>query len=381
MWVTAGLLLACSSTPELPRGVLLITMDTWRADHLDARITPEAWRLAEKGTRFTRAYTPIGLTTAAHASLFTGLLPPRHGLRGNNHHGYTLEESFTTLAESFSGQGWETGAFVSGWPAGPSGGMGQGFDTFSGPPHGERPTPETLEEARAWLAEREGPWLMWVHANEPHGPYEPPELDARLLGAEGEKAAYAAEVHAADRILGPLVQEVLAAGSHVVLTADHGEVLDEEACHWQHERSSSEHVLRVPMVLAGPAVAAETRDDIAGLHDLFPTLHHLAGLVDPGNHEGKNLLAGATGRSAWVGESGFCEADCSPGCSPPGFTGKDRVVLTATGHFIERPGTTPLGDASLSPHLAGYTAAEEPAGSANPSAVQGLGYVDDPASD
>jgi arylsulfatase A-like enzyme len=381
MW-SPLLLLACTpaappsgpTAPSTPRGVVLVTVDTWRADHLNETVSPHFQALADGGARFTQAWSPIGLTSAAHASLFTGLLPPHHGVRGNNHHGYALAESFTTLAESFSAQGWDTAAFTTGWPAGPEGGLGQGFDVFSGPPSGERATGDALAEAKSWLESREQPWLLWLHAYEPHGPYKPPAVEEGTVG--NERAAYAGEVQAVDGLLGPWLHEVRAAGNPVVLTSDHGEVLDEEPCHWQHERSSSEHVLRVPLVLAGPTIPAQVRTDTAGLHDLFPTLHAMAGLADPGGHQGKNLLAGETGRTVWVGESGFCEVDCSPGCDPAGFLGKDRVVYAKETQLVDRPGAGRLGDEALASHLEGYDRPKPPAGPSDPGPVKSLGYVE-----
>jgi arylsulfatase A-like enzyme len=359
--------------------VVLVTVDTWRADHLSEALTPGFWALAKEGAHFTNAWSPIGLTSAAHASLFTGLLPPGHKVRGNNHHGYELADSFTTLAESFSAKGWDTAAFTTGWPAGPEGGLGQGFDVFSGPTSGERPTSEALAEAQVWQKDRERPWLLWLHAYEPHGPYTPPQGDLDGVGGgSGERTAYAAEVRSVDRLLGPWLAELHQAAHTVVLTSDHGEVLDEEPCHWQHERSSSEHVLRIPLVLAGPTVPTGLRQDIAGLHDLFPTLHALAGLQDPGGHEAKNLLAGETGRAVWVGESGFCEADCSPGCAPAGFLGKDRVVYARESRLVDRPGAGRQGDERLASHLKGYDLPKLPSQPSNPAPVTGLGYVDAP---
>jgi hypothetical protein len=197
-----------------------------------------------------------------------------------------------------------------------------------------------------------------------------------VAGSAEEKADYAGEVHAVDRLLGPWLKEVRAAGNPVVLTSDHGEVLDEEPCHWQHARSSSEHVLRIPLVLAGPTVPTGLRQDIAGLHDLFPTLHALAGLQDPGGHAAKNLLAGETGRTVWVGESGFCEADCSPGCAPAGFLGKDRVVYARESRLVDRPGAGRQGDERLASHLEDYGRPAPPAGPSDPSPVKALGYVE-----
>ena len=356
-------------------GILLVTVDTWRADHLTESISPEAFSLAQNGRHFKTAYTTIGLTTPAHASLFTGLLPPEHGLRGNNHHGYELAPSFTTLAELFSANGWSTGAFVSAFPAGPSGGLAQGFQVFDGPDAGERPTAATLKNARMWLAEQEGPWFLWVHAYDPHGPYTPPEHAITSEDPSGEKGAYAGEIRGADKILGPLYREVLANDGWVALTSDHGEVLDEEICHWQHERSSSDAVLRIPLVLAGPDIDAQTIEFPVGITDLFPTLLAWAGIADPGGHQGHNLM-NPRQRDRWFAESGLCEPDCSPGCEPAGFLGKDRVRIQADTRTVLRPGTAAAREPSITTQFLDYGAPEAPTHSTDAAQGEALGYLD-----
>lgn len=370
------LLLACtSSSPELPPGILLVTIDTWRADHFSEDLSPEAWAVGEQGLVFQRAYSPIGLTTPAHASLFTGLQPPSHGVRGNNHHGYQLAESHTTLAEHLAAANWATGAFVSAYPAGPAGGLSQGFQVFDGPEAGERTAAETLEKARMWLTHQESPWFLWVHVYEPHGPYTPPSSAVRDHDPEGEKGAYAGEVRGVDRVLGPLYREALASGSWLAITSDHGEVLDEEPCHWQHERSSSDAVLRVPMVLAGPDIPTGQRDDPVGLMDLFPTVLQLAGVPDPGGHHGSSVLK-ISERTTWYGESGLCETDCSPGCSPSGFLGKDRVRFDSGERTVLRPGTRSSTDPAIQALFSDYPAPTLPEGPRDAEMGEALGYLD-----
>ena len=366
MW---WLLLACGNpTPELVPGVLLVTVDTWRADHLSETLTPEAWHLATNGARFENAYTTIGLTTPAHASLFTGKTPAEHGLRGNNHHGYALDPSHQTVAEIYKEQGWSTAAFVSAFPAGPEGGLQQGFEVFNGPTEGERTTEETLSNATAWLQSQTKPWFLWVHAYDPHGPYE-------NAGPNGERAAYAEEVTSADKKLGPLTRAVLNAGGSVALTSEHGEVLDEETCRWQHERSSSDHVLRIPLVLAGPKITPGVYTERVGITDLFATLLELGNLIVPSASPSQSLLS-PQHRTVWLAESGLCESDCSPGCSPPGFTGKDLVAIGDGGRLTLRPGKGYEGDLELKPAIDNYAAPALPVGDKNLSQGRALGYID-----
>ena len=374
------LLLACGTpSPPMPPGILLVTIDTWRADHLNEGVSPEAYALAQRGMSFDQAYTTIGLTTPAHASLFTGLTPPKHGLRANNHHGYNLAAEHVTLAEHFQANGWATAAFVSAYPAGPDGGLDQGFGQFEGPASGERPTSETLESARHWLVEQNTPWFLWVHAYDPHGPYEAPPSMRRAEDPPKERGDYAAEVRYADRLLGPLYREVLAAGGSVVLTSDHGEVLDEEICHWQHARSSSDAVLKIPLVVAGPHIKPGVSSSPVSILDLFPTLLKMAKISDPGGHEGQDLF-GPTQPRALFAESGLCETTCSPGCSPEGVAGKDLVRIDSNGRHRLRLGSSDESNSALTDLFSDYAAPGSTPPTDSIEIEQGklLGYLDAP---
>lgn len=325
----------------LPPSVLLVTIDTWRADHLDSGLTPNIHALAEEGLRFDNAFSPIGLTSPAHASLFTGFLPWNHGMRANNHHGSSLTWRATTLAEQLRMADWRTAAFVSAYPAGPEGGLAQGFQVFDGPDASERPGDEAVSKALGWLGTvpRGKPWMLWVHLFEPHGPYAPPEEDSIAIGAtSSDRDRYAAEVHAADRMLGPLLDEARERGSFIAVTSDHGEVLDEEVCSWQHERSIHQAVLRVPLVIAGPGVAAAVREEWVGIVDVAPTLLELLEFPALQGVDGRSLLEESEGRDHWLAESGMCESDCAPGCAPEGIMGRDRTAFTEDWRVVDRPG-------------------------------------------
>lgn len=305
--VDASLNPAVGSVPV----VALITIDTWRLDHFDASHTPNLWALAQKGERYSDAWSPIGLTTPAHATMLTGLLPWVHGVEANNHHGYTLNAAIQTLPERYPD--WASGAFVSAYPAGPEGGLRRGWSIFDGPVVGERSGEDTVAKALAWLP-ADQPALLWVHVYEPHGPYQG-------TGAT-ERQRYGQEVQHADRLLRPLIAALERRGALIVVTSDHGEVLDEARCSYQHERSISPHVLRVPLFRVGPGIAPTVVERRVGLTDV------------------PALLAGdaAVQRTTWAAESGMCEADCAPGCAPAGLEGRDRVVFGATGQWIDRPG-------------------------------------------
>lgn len=345
------LLLACSK--PAPPGVLLVTIDTWRADHLTEELTPNTWALG--GARFRDAWSPIGLTTAAHTSLMTGQLPPEHGVRGNNHHGYLLPPDREMLASAFKEHGWATGGFVSAFPANLPG----GFDTFTAPKSGERAGSVAADAAHDWIREQDGPWFAWVHLYEPHGPYEGDGA------TDGDR--YDQEVTRADGLLKPLYE--LAKDSFIVVTSDHGEVHEEETCGWQHARSSSPMVLRVPLVVAGPGLDEQWPDRQVGLTDLRATLLELPGLED-----GTTVFE--VERTAWVGESGFCEPGCAPGCAPEGFVGKDRVVYGADGgKYVDRPGVGQIGDPLYAKFLESYPAPTAEPENPNIGEARALGYV------
>jgi choline-sulfatase len=315
-------LCACGGAPtpaEPTEVVALITLDSWRYDHFNAIHTPNLWALSEEGERFTQAHSPMGLTSPAHATMLSGLPPWEHGLEANNHHGYSLDPNASWLPSTL--EGWRKGAFVSAWPAGPSGGLDRGFDVFSGPPAGERSSVEAVGEALAFLdgaVPRDGragqKTFLWVHLYEPHGPYEG-------QGAT-EAARYGEEVRRADARVGPLLTRLRALGARIVVAADHGEVLEEERCRWQHERSSHPVVLHVPLFRWEPGRVA--RAD-AGLHSLADVRTLLEGGDPPS-------------RAHVLAQSGICEPGCSGGCTPAGVSGRDRVVISATGQWVQRPG-------------------------------------------
>jgi len=318
-WVSvwAGLV-GCSGSAPLkgaqgPPVVALVTIDTWRLDHFRADLTPRIWTLAKGGERYTQAWSPIGLTSPAHATMLTGKQPWEHGMEANNHHGFRLPAEVPRVLDHPEFDGIAKGAFVSAWPAGPAGGLDRGFDVFDGPESGERPGKVTVDRALEWLP-TDAPAFIWVHVYEPHGPYEG-------LGAT-DAERYAEEVRKADKLLTPLLDALEARGSLIVVAADHGEVLLEEKCGRQHERSVHDAVLRVAMVRHGPGIAPAVVDEMVGLEDV------------------PDLLLGkpATPDAFRLAESGICEPGCSPGCTPIGVKGRDRVGIASDGARVHLRG-------------------------------------------
>jgi choline-sulfatase len=196
-----------------PRSLLLITIDTLRADHLSCNgagnvTTPNLDRLARAGVNFTRARAQAPLTLPSHASILTGVYPPAHGIRDNG--SSRLSESQTTLGEVLRSRGYETAAFIGSFVLDRRFGLAQGFDLYDDE---VSTTPESLESFEAernaeavansfetWLSteERQGPFFAWLHFYDPHAPYAPPEPFASRFRTD----PYAGEVAYVDDVIG-----------------------------------------------------------------------------------------------------------------------------------------------------------------------------------
>lgn len=168
--------------------------------------------LAADSLLFENAYSHYPLTLPSHASLLTGLLPPKHGVRDNA--GYALDgKLYPTLAQRFAAAGYDTGGFVSTFVLRADTGLGAGFGTYdceieiepgASLDSGQRSGQETVRRAAAWLAQRpEKPFFLFVHLYEPHTPFTPPE-PFRSRSAD----PYDGEIATADAIVGELVAEL-----------------------------------------------------------------------------------------------------------------------------------------------------------------------------
>lgn len=301
---------ACAPGGAVPRTIVLVTIDTLRRDAVGAHtgtlpdeptFTPRYDDLARRGLRFDDARTPVPLTLPAHTTLLSGLLPASTGVRLNAYGRLPSAEArgFPLLTEALREGGWRTGAFVSAEPLAAVHGLDQGFERYddegllaaSAGDLGQRAGPVTVGRALAWLRGlgAEARAFAWVHLFEPHAPY--------ARGAADARSGYLADVRAADDALGALLDGLagLGRGDAVVLvTSDHGEMLGElgEAT---HGHLLADAVLRVPLVLAGPGIAAGVRTDPVDLSDAAPTLAALAGVrlaLPEAAFRGQDLLAG-----------------------------------------------------------------------------------------
>ncbi len=307
-------LLACNRVGLAPaaRGgevpsVLLVTIDTLRADHVGAYgakdvSTPHLDRLAGEGVRFEQAIAPTPITLPSHASLMTGQYPPRHGVRHNGV--YVLGTRHPTLAERFAAAGHRTGAVVGAIVLAEHFGLARGFSHYddriagggsslSGFP--ERRASDVTDRALAWLEQGEGPYFLWVHYYDPHAHYAAPEPHASRFADR----PYDGEIAYVDAELGRLLEAVERRDDDtlVAVTSDHGEGLGEHG-EKTHSILLYDSVLRVPLLVRGPGVAAgKVIEDVVSLVDVAPTLLGLSGL-DPlpdveGQDLSKRLLTGA----------------------------------------------------------------------------------------
>jgi arylsulfatase A-like enzyme len=270
-------------------GVVLITLDTTRADRLtpygfmDAQM-PAFERLARGGVLFDQAVSVAPLTLPAHASIMTGLWPPAHGVRDNV--SPPLAEPYVTLAEVLRGQGFRTAAFVGSNVLHRDRGLSQGFEHYGGPDrdgrpgHGapQRPAAEVVSEATQWLRGINGSrFFAWLHLYDPHRPYEPPEPYATMYASD----PYIGEIAYADAqvgvVLDTLEQQGVLDQTLVVVAGDHGESLGDHG-ERDHGVFVYESVLRVPLLIRAPSLSPGRVGSVVRLIDVMPTTLALLGV-------------------------------------------------------------------------------------------------------
>jgi len=296
-----------------PRNLLVVTLDTLRADHVGsygyaAARTPRLDALAARGLRFARAATVVPLTLPAHSSLFTGTFPARHAVLDNG--GYYLGEEHETLAEVLKARGFRTGGFISAFVLDSRWGIDQGFERYfddfdlsrfdkqAGMDAIQRPGHETVDEALRWLAaQREPPFFLWVHLYDPHTPYAAPREYAAQF-PRTLAGAYDAEIAYADAQLGRLLDALEADGrlgrTVVAVLGDHGEMLGEHG-ELTHGFFVYDAAVRIPLVVAAPGLAPRAVPDQVRIVDLMPTLLELLEVPAPAAVQGTSLLPLARG--------------------------------------------------------------------------------------
>ena len=280
--------------------VLLVTIDTLRADHVGAYggaggLTPTIDRLAAEGLRFETTYAHVPLTLPSHASLLTGAYPFVNGVRDNG--SFRFDGRHPTLAGTLKAAGYRTGAFVAAFVLDARFGLNAGFDVYddkygSRPAGGglsvlERPADRVLDAAVSWITrigdpvDGNRPWFAWAHLYDPHEPYDPPEP----FHTRYARDPYSGEIAFADAQLGATLDRLARQGylsrTLVVVAADHGESLGDHQ-ERTHGLFAYEATLRVPLVVwAPPAVKPGVFKGAARLVDVMPTILDVIGIPAP----------------------------------------------------------------------------------------------------
>ncbi|HEY7509638.1 MAG TPA: sulfatase-like hydrolase/transferase [Vicinamibacteria bacterium] len=312
-------LLAAASPPNL----LLVTIDTLRADRVGAyghaaAATPVLDRLAREGVLVEDAVVQVPQTRPSHASIFTGRQPYEHGIRDNS--SAPLEPRWPTLATVLRDRGYDTGAAVGAYPVSRASGLDRGFASFDDPfgggekataadPGTERRAAEVVDAGLRWLRRaRRAPFFLWVHLFDPHAPYQAPApYPARFA-----KQPYDGEVAYVDAQLGRLLDHLRTQGTLdrtlVVVTSDHGEGLGDHG-EDEHLLFVYDSTLRVPLVLrlpgrlpAGARVAGQFRSV-----DLMATVLDLLG-QPPVATSGASRAANLSGARAIPANESYAES-------------------------------------------------------------------------
>jgi len=295
---------AYTLAPNADQNILLVTIDTLRGDALSAyggpAKTPNLDALASHGARFTFAHSHVPITLPSHTSILSGRLPYEHRVRDNS--GYRVPDGTPTIATRLKALGFATGAFVGGFPLSKRFGLTPGFDTyddqmaelrgdvtFTMP---ERPANEVVARAVAWTGQQHGKFFEWVHVFDAHSPYKPPPEYAAQYASQ----PYYGEVAFIDHALQPLFDRLatLPRPTTVIVTADHGESLDEHG-EATHGMFAYEATIRVPLIIATitPSQSRQPRGvvvDASVRHiDIVPTVLDAIGQPPDGALMGSSL--------------------------------------------------------------------------------------------
>ena len=281
-----------------PRNVLLVSIDTLRADHVGAygaehAKTPTLDRLAARGVRFDAAFSPAPLTLPSHATMLTGTEPYRHGVRHNGIH--RLDASRATLAERFAEAGFATAAAVGSLVIGSQSGLERGFGLYDDAiatqgdhATGQRRAEDVNAAAIRWLDETHEPFFLFVHYYDPHRPHASPTPYSSAAASP-----YEGEISYTDAMLGELLSHLdrksMLDDTLILVTSDHGEGLGE------HDELTHGHAIydatqRVPLLIQGPGVAqGRVVHEIVGTADIAPTLLALLDLAPLESVDGADL--------------------------------------------------------------------------------------------
>jgi choline-sulfatase len=312
-----------------PLNILLVTLDTTRADRIGAygyaaARTSHFDRLAAEGVRFERAIAQAPITLPSHASLFTARFPFTHGVRNNGN--FYLSDQFPTLTTALHDRGYRTGAFVSSFILDRRYGLARGFDEYDDRLESnrkqvvnfevERRGDQTALKADAWLERyvRENgavgsqesavgsqavhPFFLWLHLYDPHEPYRPPQPFRNLFADR----PYDGEIAFTDTIVASVMDRLdklgLLSSTLIAIVGDHGESLGDHG-EETHSMFVYEPVLRVPLILWRPGrlPAGKVVEPLVRVVDLAPTLLDLIGAPPLPGAEGRSLMPLVNGKA------------------------------------------------------------------------------------
>lgn len=340
--VVLGFVLAKLVNQSKPWNVILITVDTLRADHLGVygyakNTSPNLDRFAKESLLFRRAYAHYPATVPSVSCLMTSHYAHETKALTND---YILPPEAVTLAEILKANGYRTGAVASNTALLNDAGLNQGFDDYDDDLEEktvlglERNAEQTTRKAMAWLERHhQEKFFLWIHYMDPHGPYTPPApydtmfVDGRMpvgaalpvnkgvdgkggipeyqvLGEHRDPAFYIAqydgEVRYFDHWFGELLQALgkygLWENSLLVFTADHGEGLGEHDYYFDHTDFLYDELLHVPLILRLPGPSAEGRalHESVGQIEILPEILRSLSIRSSEKFEDTGLLAGVT---------------------------------------------------------------------------------------
>jgi arylsulfatase A-like enzyme/Flp pilus assembly protein TadD len=292
-----------------PPNIILITLDTTRADRMGflgskRGLTPNLDALAQQSTIFTRAYAQVPITPSSHATILSGTYPQFHRL---NTFGEPLPKDLPYAPEILQAHGYRTAAFISSIvlnsAPGNTPGFDRGFDFYDAGFHyggpGEDPYNSitrrgkvVVAHALAWLNKHpKGPFFIWVHLYDAHGPYSPPEPYKSRYAKEPYDGGIAYEDAAVGNLIRELKLRGLYEGAVIAITADHGEGLGAhgEAAHGIFLYDETIHVPLLIKLPRSPAVERRVENCVE-LVDILPTLLEEVGVAIPEQVQGESLL-------------------------------------------------------------------------------------------